>query len=143
MLQRCIFLILLFYSIDANAQNIEVSGTITDVDGDPVPNVSIYFDKSKKPVFRTSSNGKYSVNYDMGTRDSIFFKSIAFDPYAFYLGNRFEKKALKNGNRMTVDVVMPDKTTNLIVIRPNSPDTLIGSEEYSIQDFEFTAGIKK
>ena len=137
MLQRYFILLFLFsLPLLVNCQDITISGKVIDVEGDPVPFVTIKFTNSKIKPMKTDRSGKFSMTYKAGTEDSLKFTSIAFDPYVIPLTERFEKKTLKKGGKVVYEIVMPDRTTNIVVIRPTVPDTLIGLQ-VSVEDFEF------
>jgi hypothetical protein len=129
----------LFFLISTSlfAQDFIIAGQVTDVEGDPVPNVTYFFKSDPNKKLRTSRDGKFEIQVKKGTIDTLFFKSIAFDSFGLYVGERLEKKGRKNNGLLVIDVVMPDKTVGMVYVTPDSPDTLIGTQEYSIEDFEF------
>ncbi|MEO9533082.1 MAG: carboxypeptidase-like regulatory domain-containing protein [Crocinitomicaceae bacterium] len=136
MLQRFVTLLILLCPIILFGQKITISGKVIDVEGDPVPYVTIAFTNSKLKPMKTDRSGDFSMSYEAGTEDSLKFTSIAFDPYVITLNSRLEKKILKKGGEISYEIVMPDRTTNIVTVRPTVPDTLIGLE-VSVEDFEF------
>jgi hypothetical protein len=136
MLQRFFTLLILFLPLFLFGQNITISGKVIDVEGDPVPYVTIAFTNSNLKPMKTDRSGLFSMTYKAGTEDSLKFTSIAFDPYIVTLSGRMEKKALKKGGKVSFEIIMPDRTTNIVTVRPTMPDTLIGLT-VSVEDFEF------
>lgn len=135
MLKQLLIFLLLLTVQSAYAQSITIYGEVVDVEGDPAPNV-IYSFKKSKHKFKTDRKGEFSVQLKVGEYDTLKFRSIQFDPYIEFIGKRSQKKAMKNGDSLYLKIIMPDKTTNMFVVRPNTPDTLCCGNEFSVEDFE-------
>jgi hypothetical protein len=135
MLQRFL-LILILFSTYSFAQTITIYGDVIDVEGDPAKGVTYFFKKNPKKKFKTDWDGKFSITHTIGKEDTLFFKSVAFDTYKLFIAKRAEKKALRNNDSIYYRIYMLDKKLNLIEIRPNTPDTVAGFTEFSIEDFE-------
>lgn len=135
MLQRLLY-ICLFLNTIAYAQTITIYGDVLDVEGDPAPGVSYFLKKDSKKIRKTGRDGKFTIQYKLGGNDTLIFKSVAFDTYKQFIGKRIERKALKNNDSIYFKIYMPDKKLNLVEIRPNMPDTICCSNEFSIEDFE-------
>ncbi|MCB9224025.1 MAG: hypothetical protein R2780_06515 [Crocinitomicaceae bacterium] len=135
MLLRLLF-ILSLCSVYGFGQTITIFGDVVDAEGDPAFNVSYYFKKHPEKKFKTDRDGKFSIQYKVGEDDSLIFKSVAFDPYQLYISKKLEKKAQRNDDSLYFRIAMPDRSLNLIEIKPNTPDTICGFIEFSIEDFE-------
>ncbi|MFT4602216.1 MAG: hypothetical protein ACI857_002402, partial [Arenicella sp.] len=137
MLKRFVTLLIILLVCPVFAQSIKIKGRVLDVDGDPAYNISIFGNKSIKKVFKTKRDGKFEIRIDPNKHDSLNFRSIAFDNYSIAITKRVIKKAAKNGGVYEVDIIMPDKTTGIVYVTPDLPDTIVG-KDYSVEDFEFT-----
>ena len=117
------------------AQSVEIRGQVLDVDGDPIRDVR-YFLTSRPTVFyKTTVDGDYSVKYTAATSDTIVFEHVGFQRNTLLIDERLVKKA-KNGT-LLVDIVLPNRIWTQIDVFADRPDTLFGTQEYSVADFEF------
>lgn len=137
MLKHYFTFILFILSFSSFGQKITVYGDVVDMEGDPAVNVTYYLKKDPNIKYRTGRDGKFSIELNYWQFDSLKFRSVQFDPLVEYLGKRTHKKAIKNNDSLYMRLIMPDKTTNIFVVRPNVPDTLFGTQEYSVEDFDF------
>ena len=126
---------LFFISSQILAQTGTISGVVKDMDGQPIPGVRYYLKGDSKNLKKTNSNGEYSITFNIGEYDSLKFESIAFENTSLYLGKGIHRKAQKKP--IIRDIYMPDRLLNIVYITPDLPDTLHGTQEYSIEDFEF------
>lgn len=133
---RYLFIIVTLYSANLFGQGVEVSGIVTDADGHPLPRVRYYSVLNPNQKYFTNNEGEYKITYTLDRKDTIRFENVAFDDYELALYGRSERTAKRNGF-VEIEVVMPDKQIPEIIIRPDVPDTLFGSETYSVADFEF------
>jgi hypothetical protein len=136
MLRQLLFIFTLFVQFQTFAQEITIYGTIQDEDGDPVPGVRYYFKNNSQNKKVSGSDGKFEIQYKVGTYDSLLFKSVSFDYKGVLIDQKIEKRGLKKG-KYFLSIVMPNKLTDIVVIKPELPDTLFGTQEYSISDFAF------
>ena len=123
--------------VDVSAQQIVFYGAIKDVKGDPVQNVKVFCSANPDHFVRSDEKGKFSIECNPGSGDSLFFRSVRFDPYAELISRRMRRKAQKNGDSLYLEVVMPDKTLDIFTVRPTLPDTIVGTQEYSVADYDF------
>lgn len=137
MLQRFLILFVIFYTTLAYGQKITVQGTVYDADGDPAYGVWVYAQNAKEKKVRTNRKGYFSVVIDTQLSDSIFFRSVAFEPYNLSIQKRAIKKALKNKGVLKTSIYLNDPTLNIFTVTPALPDTIVGTQAYSVEDFEF------
>lgn len=137
MLKQLLHLFIFFFAHSLFAQNIEVYGTVTDVEGDPAPYVTYYFKKDPNNKQKTGRDGKFSIKIDQNSTDSLVFKSIQFERTVVFVGKKTIKKALKKGGRYQMDLILDDRKFRNIVITPDKPDTICCGNEFSVEDFEF------
>ncbi|MDB5207466.1 MAG: TonB-dependent receptor [Flavisolibacter sp.] len=71
------FSLLLIFSLNANAQNTTIRGTVTDVEGKPVENVSVIV-KGTKIGTSTAGNGSYQLSVSKPSGNVIVFSSVGF-----------------------------------------------------------------
>ncbi|UKN02128.1 hypothetical protein K6119_01180 [Paracrocinitomix mangrovi] len=131
-----LFLIISLASL-TNAQKITIYGDVVDVEGDPGVAVRYYFKNNPSKKFKTKVDGKFSIQLDLNEYDTLKFESVQFDPYAEFIGKRSHKRALKNNDSLYIKIVMPDRLQEIFTVRPTVPDTLFGTQEYSVEDYEF------
>ena len=125
-------------ALSAEAQEFVLHGKIVDVEGDPVKNVKVFVDGEPNNFVRSDEKGVYSLTALLAEGDSVKFRSIRFDPYTEVISKRTLKKARRRDqDTIFIDVIMPDRTLNIFEVRPNVPDTVYGTQEYSVEDFEF------
>ncbi|MBD3635848.1 MAG: hypothetical protein HUJ25_00790 [Crocinitomicaceae bacterium] len=129
-----IFLLFVQY---ANSQEITFYGKVVDIDGDPAHNVTYFLKSRPEEKMKTDREGNFEVKLDFKDYDSLIFKSVQFERQAIYLGKRLHKRAIRNNRSYSFRVELEDRQFNILTVRPNVPDTLFGTQEYSVEDFEF------
>ena len=117
------------------AQEITVVGKIVDVDGRPISKVRCFFDHDKIYEVRSDENGEFRLKYTLGNYDTIQFSHVSFQDNYFALTKRQEKKIVDN--ELRIDVLMLDKELMIVDVFSSTPDTVFGTQEYSVEDFEF------
>lgn len=137
MLQRYLVLVFLMVGLNGFNQKITIEGKVFDADGDPAYGVWVYPENQKSSKVKTDREGKFSIRLDAQKSDSLFFRSVAFEPYNLLISKRVIKKAQKNNGVFSTSIYLKDPTINVITITPNLPDTIVGTQEYSVEDFEF------
>ena len=138
MLKQLFFSILLLSSFNGFSQStITIYGELVDAEGDPAPNVRYYFSKKPNIKYKTTRDGRFSIDMKVGAHDTLKFESIQYNPYSIYVGPKSVKQAMRNNDSLYVKIEMPDKTTNIFVVTPNRPDTLCCGNQFSVEDFEF------
>lgn len=133
---RHLYIFLFFLCNISIAQDVVLYGSVRDADGHPIPRVRFYSSTNPNKKFFTNNEGEYEITYRIDKSDTIRFQHVAFDDYYLYLYGKYERMAKRDG-KVKIDIVMPDKQIPEIVIRPDLPDTLFGTQEYSVADFEF------
>ena len=133
---RNLLFIIILITKNAVGQEAKVSGIVTDADGHPLPHVRYYTHSNPTQKLYTNNEGEYQITYQLGNNDTIHFQNVAFDDYDLYLYGRYERMAKREG-QISIDIIMPDKQIPEIVILPDLPDTLFGTQDYSVADFEF------
>lgn len=134
---RFVFLILLgVMSHFSVAQQYVVAGRLTDADGYPVSNARIYFKKQPDKKVRTDKAGQFYISYQASEFDSLRFEHVAYKTQTYYIGRKQEKRALQD--TIYIRATLYDKLlTNIDIFATQKPDTLFGTQEYSVEDFEF------
>ena len=127
-----LFSLTLFHT---NAQNTTIIGSVTDADGHPLSGVRYYLTTQPNKSLKSDKEGRYSFTGNLNVSDTIRFENFAFGDFDLVVTKKMLKTAEKK--QLIIDVVMPDKQTQIVVVRPNVPDTLYGTQAYSIADFEF------
>lgn len=136
MLRIITLLILVSLASTTNAQTFQLSGIVVDLDGDPIPDAYYFYANTPYSKNKTSRGGEFSIQYKVGVNDTLKFKHVGFNPYSLVITDRMVRRAKKSG-KINVEVVMPDKMGSTIVVTSNVPDTLFGTQQYSVSDFEF------
>ncbi len=136
MLKIITLLILVSLASTTNAQTFQLSGTVVDIDGHPIPDAYYFYANTPYSKNKTSREGEFSIQYKVGVNDTLKFKHVGFNPYSLVITDRMVRRAKKSG-KIEVEVVMPDKLGSVVIVTSNVPDTLFGTQEYSVSDFEF------
>ena len=133
-----IFAFLFFVSLVANtsAQTYRLSGTVLDADGHPIPDAYYFLSNSPFDKKKTSRQGEFSIQYPSGKDDTLKFKHVGFNPYSFVIKERILRRA-KKSRQINLDIVLPERSTDIVVVTSNVTDTVFGTQEYSVSDFEF------
>ena len=137
MLKQILTFIFLVFISNAIAQEITIKGVALDIEGDPAPGVTYYMAKNPNKKFKTNVSGEFSITLKKDVYDSLVFKSVQFERTTYYIGKKAHKKAAKRDNVLELEITLPDRMFNIFTVRPNVPDTLVGDQEYSVEDYEF------
>ncbi len=135
MLRVWFFIVFCLVFYNGFAQTITVIGKVLDEDGRPIRDARYYVASEPLNKKKTDSEGNFSMTHTIGTLDTLKFEHVAYAQSSFIITTKVEKRA-KNGVLITT-ITLPDRVIDMVEIRPNVPDTLFGTQEYSIADFEF------
>ncbi|MBN4082136.1 carboxypeptidase regulatory-like domain-containing protein, partial [bacterium AH-315-B15] len=113
-----------------------ISGIIKDKDGHPIPRARCWFKNDPKNKVASDENGKYAIKYQIGSFDTLIFYAVGFDSAVVKITPRMEKKSRKTGGYL-INVVLPERVFNIVTIRPEQPDTMHGTQAYSVSDFAY------
>ena len=130
------FIVLTTVSFAINAQQITISGKLVDVENHPISNARCYFLSKPDQKVRTDSKGRFYIKYQSGFEDSLRFEHVAFQDKSIFISKKREKKALND--TIFITIMLQDKILDMTSVFANTmPDTLFGSQEFSVEDFEF------
>lgn len=135
MLRVWILFIFSFFALTGFSQTITLNGKVMDEDGRPIRDARYYFANDPLNKKLTDSQGNFSITYQLGSFDTLWFEHVAYTQINLVMTTKMEKRA-KNGG-LYMDMTLPDRVIDMVEVRPNVPDTLFGTQEYSIADFEF------
>ncbi len=132
-----IFTLLLLVSVHALSQNVVIEGKLTDLDGHPIANARAYFDKNQDQKVFSDKKGKFYINYTIGTYDSLKIEHVSYTDLSVFISKKNERRIYND--TIYLKLVMQDQTlaTIDVVVTTQKPDTLFGTQDYSVEDFEF------
>ncbi len=136
MVKCVVFFLFSLFTYVGWSQMVTLHGKVIDEEGRPILHARYYFLDTPQKKFKTDKNGAYTVNYKLGSNRVVLFDSYSFDSVLVTVTKRMERK-LKGSDSLKLDIVLPYRTFNPIIVRPTEPDTLFGTQEYSVADFEF------
>ena len=130
-----VIFLLLLCPVAALSQYV-VSGKVTDQDGHPVSNTRVYFKAEPEQKVHTNKQGEFYIHHQALQYDSLRFDNVAYQTQYYYIGKRAEKRDFND--TIYIRVVMYDRVLmNIDVFATQKPDTLFGTQSYSVEDFEF------
>lgn len=131
----CIGIILYFFSLTAYAQNARLSGTVTDVSGNPIEKVSVRIEKKKKGTY-TDSTGYFQLELPSNQPLQILISHVGFQTHIHSLSlspNETEilNIRLKQNSDTLQELVLKDarvrKDAAAISLNPKSSMNLPGT----------------
>lgn len=119
------------------SQEITIAGKLTDLDGHPIANARGYFDKNPTEKVWTNSKGRFYISYSVGKYDTLKFEHVAYKDLSYFISKKTERRI--QNDTLYLSLKMEDQTLTPvdIVVTTQKPDTLFGTQEYSVEDFEF------
>ncbi|HET7360465.1 MAG TPA: SusC/RagA family TonB-linked outer membrane protein [Salinimicrobium sp.] len=105
-----LWLAFLFFGLAASAQEIEVTGTVTDPDGMPLPGVNVIVKNTNNGVL-TNFDGEYSITTDVG--DVLVFSYLGFETQEIEVQDPVINVSMKEDVSMLSEVVVTGYTTQL------------------------------
>lgn len=113
-----------------------IYGKLVDTEGHPVKDARIYFAKNPDAKYWSDRDGRFSIPYTPGNYDTLKIQHVAYQDLNTFISKRKEKGM--NSDTLRLRLVMYDKTiAGVDVFATQVPDTLFGTQEYSVEDFEF------
>jgi len=135
-LKAVLFILLVFVAGISVAQQITISGKLVDVDNHGVANARCYFKSKSDDKVRTDRSGNFYISFESDKQDSLRIEHVAFENKSIFISKKLEKKAVNDTIYMTI--TLQDKMLSVIdFVENSSPDTLFGTQAYSVEDFEF------
>jgi hypothetical protein len=126
----------LLLSLGASAQHYVICGKLSDPDKHPVSNARIYFKQNPDEKVYSNKKGEFYIRYDAFNYDSLKIEHVGYQSQAFYVGKKTEKRVINDTIYIYIpmyDKVLPD----IDIFATQRPDTLFGTQDYSVEDFEF------
>jgi hypothetical protein len=117
------------------AQQLVISGKLVDSESQRIANARCYFQTNPDHKVRTDDKGRFYISYTPGTIDTLRFEHAAFEDQWYAVTKKTEKRAVDD--TIYINIVMRDRVFTPVDVFANTPDTLFGSQEYSVEDFEF------
>jgi hypothetical protein len=135
-MQKLIFFLLfaLIHQVAFN-QLIKVAGVVVNEDGRLIEGARYSLQSRPTEKKFTRENGAYEIVYQQGSSDTILFQHVGYKEVLIPLDAAFEQK-IKN-NSIKLDITLADLFLNVVSVSPNAPDTVFGSDQFSVDDFEF------
>lgn len=135
MAKRYLFFIFLLLTSVGFGQTITLQGKIVDEDGKAIPKAIYYLKSTPTKKYTTNSEGEYSISLAPTTSDSLHVSLFGFQSTNLAISPKLLKRA-KNGV-LIMDLTLPYKTFNVFEVYANRPDTVYGTQDYSVADYEF------
>ncbi|MBI3135024.1 MAG: carboxypeptidase regulatory-like domain-containing protein [Bacteroidetes bacterium] len=135
-MKLAVFIVSVFTCQALFAQSYVISGKLTSPDGYPVSNARVYFQKNADYRVRTDKQGQFYITYQAGEYDSLRFEHVAYQSESYFIGKKAEKRAL--ADTIYIRMTLSDKVlASIDIVATEKPDTLFGTQDYSVEDFEF------
>lgn len=127
---------ILFISFSVQSQIITVKGKVMDGTKEGVRSVKIVYGNAYRDFTSTDTMGYYSFKVNLSTLTSIQFIHVSFAVKEVFVGKRL-KKRIKN-NVLSLNVILNNNQLGEIEVGVKKPKVVIGTSEYSIEDYEIT-----
>lgn len=135
-MKAVLFILFVFVAGISGAQQITISGKLVDVDNHVISNARCYFLSNPDDKVRTDRSGKFYISYKSGLQDSLRIEHVAFENKSIYISKKLEKKAVND--TIYITITLQDRMLSTFdVFATSAPDTLFGTQEFSVEDFEF------
>lgn len=142
MLRTIFYIAFTFLALKSQSQQrIVITGTVTEVPengakGRPLRDVKVYVENQPKSVVYTNRNGKYILNveYSDDVRPVIVYHSMLHDLQKREIRKSELRKS--GGDTLRIDIVLDFVTLPTVEVSA-APDTVFGSTEVSVSDFQF------
>ena len=121
MIRFTFFLFSLFSLFNVKGQNITVTGVVYDIYGDPVPDALYYPVDNPTHKKRSDRSGSFTIEFNAKANDTIRFRHVGFESFDLVITNRMLRRV--RNQRIEMDVTLPEKEGDVIVVRSNVPDT--------------------
>jgi len=134
-MQKLIFIFILIFGSTQNiAQTIVVKGSVVDYENQKVRSAKIIYGDRIQDFTSTNSSGEYSFKIDLNKLNNIQFIHVSYEVKTILIDNRLKKK-IKN-DTLILNVKLNDIELGIIEVGVKKPDTLFGTQQYSIADYE-------
>jgi len=117
------------------AQTITVSGKITDFEEKLLANAKVVYGENREDYTLSDKDGNYTFKTELKDLKRITFSNKPFHANKTIVLQKKDFKRIKN-NQLILNVQLNDSTLGVIIVGPKKPDTLFGTELYSVADFE-------
>ncbi len=134
MLKYCLPFIFIFILSFVNGQTITVYGTVKNSEGEQLAQSKIIYGEAKDAFTITNQDGKYSFRADVDKLKSIKYTDVRHESKTISVNAKLIRK-VKDG-KLELNVVLNDNVLKEVVIQSKKPDTLFGTQLYSVADFE-------
>lgn len=125
---------ILFLSV-SYSQEVTVTGIVTDEEGQSIPDARCSLNGIPNNKWRTDKSGNFSIRHQFKDGDTITFNHVAFEKNSIVITRKLLRKA-SNG-MIKIDLVLPYRMLEVLDVIANVPDTVFGTQDYSVADFEF------
>ena len=125
---------LLLSAFELNAQAITVEGLVTNDEKEIVRSVKVIYGSRVQDFTSTNSKGHYVFKIDASKLDSIQFIHVSYQVKTIRVSDKLRKK-IKN-DTLHLNVKLSDIELGVIEVGVKKPDTLFGTQQYSIADYE-------
>ncbi len=134
-----IFFVLLAETRLQSQETLWIKGVVTDRDDHPVAGVRVFLaSDSKRKVF-TNAEGIYQLEMRTLRPDTLKFETVMFQKTFRIVTQKQIDKGLQKGGITLDKVILEDRQLPAYTVRPDLPDTLVGTKEYFVSDFAFDA----
>jgi hypothetical protein len=131
-----LFISLLFFSLSGVSQIITVTGHVADYQNDGVRSVKIIYGNKFNEFTATDKIGGFRFKIDLKKLDTVQFIHVAYEVKTVILSKRLIK-SIEN-DTLKLDVLLHDMELGIIEVGVKKPDTLFGTQQFSIADYELT-----
>lgn len=130
------FLLCLFFLNVSAAQNLVVAGNVVNQEGYPISNARVYFANHPEIKTRTDREGNFYISYQQGRYDTLRIEHVGYQRQTYFVGKKAERRFITD--TLFIKLVMQDRMLpNIDISATQKPDTLFGTQQYSVEDFEF------
>ncbi len=134
-----VFIFLLFFPIALFSQKITIVGKVLNMDDhQPIPSVHIGVDSVENSQAATDSKGNFKFTYALSKGQMIYISHMSFETLDFEITKgmlaKVENDTLDLG---VLELQIGNKIFDIIEVSSEKlPETVFGSEKFSVEDFE-------
>jgi len=135
-MKQIVLLFLLLLTNLSFSQTVTVKGRVYDFEKKGIKMAKIVYGVKNENFTFTDSKGYYIFEIEKSKLDSISFKHSLQQNKTITITNRYLKKIKQD--TLTINVLLNDFELGVIEVGVKKPDTLFGTQAYSIADYEIT-----